>query len=231
MKLIITRPIEDSKRMSSYFESRGFECIINPLLEISYQKRNKDFDSYNSVILTSRHAVRSLIDKDKTFAKKTVYACGASTYKEAKIFAPDNEYVFYETVSDFVDKYKSTLHSISGKTLYLRGRDVSVDVKSIFKGTNIKIDDHIEYTADEKIFFSASALEEINNSEQAHVLIYSVRTANAFIKAIKKYNLSNKTSIIMSYCISTNIADVLQAAGIKSKILASPAEDAILDLI
>ena len=51
------------------------------------------------------------------------------------------------------------------------------------------------------------------------------------IKAIKKYNLSNKTSIIMSYCISTNIADVLQAAGIKSKILASPAEDAILDLI
>ena len=219
MKLIITRPIEDSKRMSSYFESRGFECIINPLLEISYQKRNRDFGSYNSVILTSRHAVRSLIGKDKIFAKKVVYACGASTYKEAKIFAPDNEYIFYETVSDFVDKCKSTLHSISGKTLYLRGRDISVDLKFIFKGTN------------EKIFFSESALEEINNSEQAHVLIYSVRTANAFIKAIKKYNLSNKTSIIMSYCISTNIADVLQAAGIKSKILASPAEDAILDLI
>ena len=74
MKLIITRPIEDSKKMSSYFESRGFECIINPLLEISYQKRNRDFGSYNSVILTSRHAVRSLIDKDKIFAKKTVYA-------------------------------------------------------------------------------------------------------------------------------------------------------------
>ena len=70
MKLIITRPLADSKRMQNYFELRGVECLINPLLEISYEKRSINFSNYDRVLLTSRHAVRSLVNKSLTFSKK-----------------------------------------------------------------------------------------------------------------------------------------------------------------
>jgi len=70
MKLIITRPLADSKRMQDYFELRGVECLINPLLEILYKRRNINFSNYDRVLFTSRHAVRSLVNKNPTFSKK-----------------------------------------------------------------------------------------------------------------------------------------------------------------
>ncbi len=231
MKLIITRPLQDSKKMFQYFESKGLSCLVNPLLKISYEKIDINFVDYGGLILTSRHAVRSLAKKRKKFSKKIVYACGSSTYTEAKIFAPDNEYIFYESVSDLVDAFKSSKGPNLEKILYLRGRDVTIDIRLIFKGTGIVIDDCIEYTAEEKVSFNSETLEEFENSKQISIIIYSIRTAKIFLKALKKYNLGNKTSIIMAYCISRNIANILQDEGIQSKILVNPSEDAILDLL
>ena len=231
MKLIITRPLADSNRMQNYFELRGVECLINPLLEILYKKRNINFSNYDRVLFTSRHAVRSLVKKNPTFSKKKVHACGRSTYAEVKEFAPDNEYIFHESVNDLLDALRSYTPINDTKILYLRGRDVTVDFKSIFRGTNIEIDDSVAYTAREKIFFNKEALKEFNIGKQISVIIFSLRTAVIFLEALKKYNLGNKTSIIMAYCISKNIASMLQAEGIQSKILTEPTEDAILDLL
>ena len=231
MKLIITRPLADSKRMQDYFELRGVECLINPLLVILYKKRNINFSNYDRVLFTSRHAVRSLVNKNPTFSKKKVHACGRSTYAEVKEFAPDNEYIFHESVNDLLDALRSYTPINDSKILYLRGRDVTVDFKSTFRGTDIEIDDSVAYTAREKIFFNKEVLKEFNIGKQISVIIFSLRTAVIFLEALKKYNLGNKTSIIMAYCISKNIASMLQAEGILSKILTEQTEDAILDLL
>ncbi|MBU92042.1 MAG: hypothetical protein CML88_00740 [Rhodobiaceae bacterium] len=231
MKLIITRPLTDSKRMNDYFESRGVECLINPLLEITYKKRNTNFLNYDHLIFTSRHAVRSLINKDLIFSKKKVHACGRSTYTEAKDYASDNVFYFHENVNDLVNSFKSATSFEGSKILYLRGHDVTVDLKSIFRGKSIEIDDCVEYVAREKIFFNKEVLREFNSGKQTSIIIFSSRTAEIFLKALKKYNLGNKTSIIMAYCISKNIASMLQVEGIRSKTLTEPTEDAILDLL
>lgn len=231
MKLIITRPLADSKRMQDYFELCRVECLINPLLEIAYKAGSTNFSNYDRVLFTSRHAVRSLANKGLKFSKKKVHACGKSTYAEVKAFAPDNEYIFHESVNDLVDAFKSSNSIDNSRILYLRGRDVTVDFKSIFRGTSIVIDDSIEYIAREKIFLKKDVLWEFNSSKQISVIIFSLRTAEIFLKALKKYNLGNKTSIIMAYCISKNIASILQVDGIQSKILTEPTEDAILDLL
>ena len=217
--------------MQNYFELRGVECLINPLLEISYEKRSINFSNYDRVLLTSRHAVRSLVNKSLTFSKKKVHACGRSTYAEVREFAPENEYIFHESVNDLVDAFRSSTPIDDSKMLYLRGRDVTVDLKSIFQGTSIEIEDSVEYIAREKILFNKEALEEFNSGRQISVIIFSLRTAEIFLEALKKYNLGNKTSIIMAYCISKNIASMLQVKGIQSKILTEPTEDAILDLL
>ena len=231
MKFIITRPLVDSKKMFQFFESKGVKCVINPLLEILYEKKDTDFTNYDRIILTSRHAVRSLVKKGQSFSSKVVHACGTSTYSEVEAFAPDNEYIYHESASDLINSFKSFPPINGSKLLYLRGRNVTVDLKSIFNGTNIKIDDCVEYIAREKIFFNTETLEEFNYSKKISIIIYSLRTAEIFLKALKKYNLGNKTSIIMAYCISKNIATVLQAEGIQSKIPTSPKEDAIIDLL
>ena len=163
--------------------------------------------------------------------KKKVHACGRSTYAEITEFAPDNEYIFHESVNDLVDAFRSSTSINNSKILYLRGRDVTVDFKSIFRDTNIKIDDSVEYIAKEKIFFNEQVLKEFNLDKKISVIIFSFRTAEIFLEAIKKYNLSNKTSIIIAYCISENIASMLQIEGVQSKILTEPTEDAILDLL
>ena len=48
---------------------------------------------------------------------------------------------------------------------------------------------------------------------------------------MEKYNLSNKTSIIIAYCISKNVADFLTKFGIETKYAQDTSDDAILQLI
>jgi len=52
-----------------------------------------------------------------------------------------------------------------------------------------------------------------------------------YLQSMEKYNLSNKTSIIIAYCISKNVADFLTKFGIETKYAQDTSDDAILQLI
>ena len=60
MKLILTRPIDDSKKILNDLKGKDHDLIMNPLLEIVYLQKKININQFTSVLFTSRHSVRAL---------------------------------------------------------------------------------------------------------------------------------------------------------------------------
>ena len=61
MKILLTRPIEDSQRIANDLKELNVKSVISPLLEI-HRKRDEDIDynKYQSVLITSKNAALGL---------------------------------------------------------------------------------------------------------------------------------------------------------------------------
>ncbi len=231
MKFVLTRPIEDSKRIKQSLENQGYEVIVNPLLEIKYKTNIFNPDKYEVLIFTSRHSIRYLEEKNIFPKNKIICACGKSTFLEAKKFGTENTYILYSNVLELEENFANINGIKEKKILYLRGREITSDITSIFKDNGINIDDEIVYEANAINEFNNELINELDGGQNLAILFYSIRTAQVYIQSMEKYNLSNKTSIIIAYCISKNVADFLTKFGIETKYAQDTSDDAILQLI
>ncbi|MEL0185145.1 MAG: uroporphyrinogen-III synthase [Hyphomicrobiales bacterium] len=231
MKFVLTRPIEDSERIKQSLENQGYEVIVNPLLEIKYKTNIFNPDEYEVLIFTSRHSIRYLEEKNIFPKNKIICACGKSTFLEAKKFGTENTYILYSNVSELEENFANINGIKEKKVLYLRGREITSDITSIFRGNGINIDDEIVYEANAINEFNNELINELDGGQNLAFLFYSIRTAQVYLQSMEKYNLSNKTSIIIAYCISKNVADFLAKFGIETKYARDASDAAILQLI
>ena len=231
MKFVLTRPIEDSKRIKQSLENQGYKVIVNPLLEIKYKPNIFNPDEYEVLIFTSRHSIRYLEEKNIFLKNKIICACGKSTFLEAKKFGTENTYILYSNVSELEENFANINGIKEKKVLYLRGREITSDITSIFRDNGINIDDEIVYEANAINEFNNELINELDGGQNLAFLFYSIRTAQVYLQSMEKYNLSNKTSIIIAYCISKNVADFLTKFGIETKYARDTSDAAILQLI
>ena len=231
MKFVLTRPIEDSKRIKQSLENQGYKVIVNPLLEIKYKTNIFNPDEYEVLIFTSRHSIRYLEEKNIFLNNKIICACGKSTFLEAKKFGTENTYILYSNVSELEENFANINGIKEKKVLYLRGREITSDITSIFRDNGINIDDEIVYEANAINEFNNELINELDGGQNLAFLFYSIRTAQVYLQSMEKYNLSNKTSIIIAYCISKNVADFLTKFGIETKYARDTSDAAILQLI
>ena len=232
MKLILTRPLDDSRKILDLPRDKGYEPIINPLLEILYLKNNPNIDQFTSLLFTSRHAIRSLKKKNNLFlSNKKIYVCGKSTYQEASELGVNNEYILFEDSTDLINKLPKIKDIKRENILYLRGQHISSNIIESLKCKSIYLEEEIIYEAIKKDSFNQDVINAFAKDTQLAVLIYSERTAQIFIDTLEKYELGNKTSIILAYCLSKNIAQVLKRFGISTRYSERPTNEAIFELI
>jgi len=231
MKFVLTRPIEDSKRIKQSLENQGYKVIVNPLLEIKYKTNIFNPDEYEVLIFTSRHSIRYLEEKNIFLKNKIICACGKSTFLEAKKFGTENTYILHSNVSELEENFANINGIKEKKVLYLRGREITSNITSIFRDNGINIDEEIVYEANAINEFNNELINELDGGQNLAFLFYSIRTAQVYLQSMEKYNLSNKTSIIIAYCISKNVADFLTKFGIETKYARDTSDAAILQLI
>lgn len=231
MKLILTRPIDDSKKILNDLKGKDHDLIMNPLLEIVYLQKKININQFTSVLFTSRHSVRALKQYRYNITNKFFFICGKSAYQEALEFGLSNEYVLFENISDLVKKFPDIKNIHKQNIMYLRGRHISYNFNKLLKDNNIKSNEEIIYEANQICNFTPEIIEEFTKNNPLGVFLYSERTAHIFINTLKKYKLGNKTSIILAYCLSKNISQILEEFGIRTKYPLTSTNEAILNLI
>ena len=155
MKILLTRPIEDSQRIANDLKELNIRSVISPLLEI-HRKRDAEIDykRYQSILLTSRHAALSLCNPS---IKRSVpvYCVGDATSSFIANLGFSNVMSASGDVSDLIRLTAANLNPSNGPIVYLSGQHVRHNIKQELENLDFEVDVSVTYEAKEVKTFNA----------------------------------------------------------------------------
>ena len=226
MNILITRPLIDAEDLMGKLFSLGHKIVHIPTLKISAANVSSvDAKKYDAFIFTSANAIRNLkLNNQDT--NKICFCVGSITEKIVRQKGYNNTISAGGTVnalkniilsSDQIDKKKSIA--------YFCGDYISSNLDIELKNEGFQVDKIINYTS-EKI---TDLNEENNTIIKSHppdiIFIYSKRSAESFIKIVKKYSLNGLMTESRVLCISEKVLGVLKKTGWKKLEVFQPGEE------
>ncbi|MGH1404837.1 MAG: uroporphyrinogen-III synthase [Alphaproteobacteria bacterium] len=206
-KIIITRPIEQGKifvdTLNTRLGMKAEDFILCPVMTIIHDMANiPSSDSYDALILTSVHAVHSVRDNHEVLSKPC-YVVGQACGDAFEKAGGTNIVSITSTVHDLV---KVIEKSHNQSFLYIRGRDISLDIKEVLKPLGKNVDEAISYNAQENDQMSSDVVTEILKHRIGAVTLFSKRTAHLFYTYIKQAELTSHLEGANILCLSNAIA-------------------------
>lgn len=194
MKILLTRPLEDSKKLAQYLTAIGLQPVIIPLLAINYYPADLSLiKQYDYILISSKHALFAL--ENACCKDKTILVIGKNNYQFIQ-----NQSSKIELLGENILEAKQYLRLINSKILYLAGEDLTDNLED-FSNIN-KI---IVYKANFCIENEDKIKDFILNEEKKILSFFSLRTAEFFLEIIKKYNLQINLTNSYFVCFSKKI--------------------------
>lgn len=222
--VLITRPTEDAENISKLVKQRGFQVTCEPFLEISIMdKPLNDLDMFGGVIFTSRNGVRAFC-KNTTNRYLTAWTVGDSTrdlaiemgFKDVQSAAGDLEALEVLLDDEFCED----------ELLYVRAQHVSRD----FERDGVR--EIILYDAEIKREISPDIQNLIKEGTLSHVLFFSKRTAEGFVKLAKAHQLEAGLSETKALCLGASMVESLSVLPWKAvEVAEKPNRDSLLAIL
>lgn len=202
MKILLTRPKNDSIKTSKTLRKFSLAFEISPLLKIKKHKCDVDYSKFDIIIFSSKNGVRfSDIDKRKIKENVLIFTVGTETTKllnkkanykilnvEGNIFKLKNQ------IRVFLKKGMKILHPTF--------RNKNTELENFFLKFKCNYTAFKCYNSEMVNVCETNFINFIMQNDQAIIPIYSSLTANAFIKEIKRNNLesfcTNKKFVVIS---------------------------------
>lgn len=234
MKLLLTRPYENSILLKEEIESTGkHECVISPLLKIELFERKLNIPSKSNILITSANGVKALA-KNTDERSFNIIAVGKTSAAEAERSG------FKKILSATHDKSKD-----SGEIALFKfiKENFSTDERfyhisaEITAGRLEKLMRDAGYNYTREILYKSHKLELSEEAEKLFrnefaAVFYSTRTARIFLEQITTLNLPYGFSKITAICLSNNIAGVLEGFDFNRVIFPKyPNSESMLKLI
>ena len=226
MKILLTRPIEDSQRIANDLKELNIKSVISPLLEI-HRKRDEEIDykKYQSVLITSKNAAFGLCD---SAIKKSlpIYCVGDATSSFIANLGFSNVISASGDVSDLIRLTAANLNPSNGPIVYLSGQHVRHNIKQELENLDFEVDVSVTYEAKEVKTFNADMLKSLEKKEITGVFLYSPRSARIFIDNMKRTKLTAVAQDLKVYCISLAVADELKELKWEKVLIAQKPDNA-----
>ena len=226
MNILITRPLIDSEDLMGKLFSLGHKIVHIPTLKISAANISPvDAKQYDAFIFTSVNAIRNLklINQDTS---KICFCVGSITEKIVRQKGYNNTISAGGTVnalkniisnSDQIDKKKSIA--------YFCGDYISSNLDIELKNEGFQVDKIINYISEKINDLNEENNKIINNHPPDIIFIYSKRSAESFIKIVKKYSLNGLMTESRVLCISEKVLGVFKSSGWKKLEVFQPGEE------
>ena len=201
MRLLLTRPILDSKRLALKLRSLDFQITLAPLLEIKKLKvHNNVYDKcYDLIIFTSKNSVRAI--KSEKLLYKKVFTIGNGTFKTAILKGFKNIENSDGSSKDLKKLFSNTFQKKKIQILHPTS-NYSNDELSIFlnhQGSNY-IKKEVYHVIKKNIY--PHLFESFLKGDNGIISIFSSKTAEFFYDEILKMgykdNCSNKILVVLS---------------------------------
>lgn len=209
-KLLITRPAYSFEKSAHDFKKLGFEILHAPMLRIEAIDFDPvDTNDFGGFIFSSQHAVRLFakthIGDGKI--KQPAFCVGTTTADAAYRCGFTNVHNAGRDADALIEMIAGIYKNHQLPLLYVRGEDISTELKNVEALKAIKIKERIVYGAQKSTHFPDDVMAALQNEEIDMVTFYSVRTAENFRTLIQKNGLEQQIARTKSLCISAGVLE------------------------
>ena len=228
MKVLITRPREQSERLAKRIFRLGHEPILAPMLRILPHSGSVTLPGDSAALLfTSAHGVEAFASSHPE-RSTPAYAVGDATAAAARAAG-------FRIVDSAGGNADSLVHLIrdrvpaqSGALVHVRGRDVATDVAGALRQSGYCVHERIIYSAAPALYLPAAAGRVIRSGLLGAALFFSARSASAFADMLSSEDRVALCST-RAIAISQGVAAALASIGFCAVETAMvPSEDAMI---
>jgi uroporphyrinogen-III synthase len=234
MRLLVTRPGTDAERTAERLRRHGHAPLSVPLLAIeSCQDVEFGPGPFAAAVMTSANAARAIAShrrRDELVALP-LFTVGAQTAAVAR------EMGFATVASadggwpDLVRLIAASIGRSRPPLIYLAAQERSGDIAGALAARGIAVETVVAYRAVANPSLSQDLRAALQDGLDG-VLHYSRRSAQTFLVAARTAGLLDEALALTHYCLSSEVAAPLRAAGAPGvKVAARPEETALIQLL
>ena len=208
---LLTRPLQDSRRVAAALRARRHQAVIAPVIEIVFRDRvPPSLDGVQAVLFTSQNGVRAYAATGVR-CDRPAFAVGRST-AEAAIAAG-----FAEVVSADGDSaalaalVAARLSPGAGDLLHVAGTRPAGDLAGALQAHGFVVHRAVLYEARPLDRLPDAAKAALIDGKLSGALFFSPRTAEVFARLVTAAGLTSGLRGLSALCLSAAVADRLGA--------------------
>jgi uroporphyrinogen-III synthase len=235
LRLLVTRPEPDGERTAAALRAHGHEALLAPLLVVeSIPEAEMGAGPWSALIVTSTNALRAIENHPRRaeLVKLRVFAVGRRTRAAAEKAGFPEVVAGGGTLPELARTISQWAKPESDPFLYLAGEDRSGDLTGDLAAAGLTVRTVEVYRAAKARAFTPSVAAALAAGTIDGVLHFSRRTAEAFLDCADAAGLAGRALAATHFCLSTQVADPLLAAGAQTvRVAPRPEESALVALI
>ncbi len=228
MRVLITRPREAAEAVAKALAARGVESMIEPLLDITYRPAGDlDLDGVQAILLTSANGARALA-RATGRRDLSLLAVGEATAAAAEVAGFRDVEAAGGDVAALAELAAAGLEPGSGPVVHVSGSVVCGDLAGRLGALGFTVRRAVLYEARPAEALSEAAAAALSQGAIDAVLLFSPRTAKAFVRLAKRAGVAGALGRVRALCLSASVADEARAVGWRAVRVAERPESAAL---
>jgi uroporphyrinogen-III synthase len=236
MRVLLTRPREDSVPLAARLAEMGLEAVVAPLIEIvPLPDAELRLDGVQALLATSSNGVRALAAHRAGAAARRLplLAVGDATARTAREAGFSDVRVAGGDVDALAALARENLKPQAGRLVHVAGRERAGDLKAALGAYGFTVDLAVLYAAKAATELPAEARAALRAGGLDAVLLYSPRTARIHAELV----LAEADALVAAarklhhVCLSRAVAGALDPLGLdpgRVHVATGPCQQALL---
>jgi uroporphyrinogen-III synthase len=232
MRVLVTRPLDDSLETATRLAALGHESVIAPLLAIGFRDGSEiSLDGVQAILATSANGIRALVRRTPR-RDIPVFAVGHQSAEEARVAGFADVRNAQGGSSALAAAAAQWSAPANGVLLHVSGTDVAGDLAGALEASGFTVRREVLYEAIAVEGLPGAAQSAIRSKRVDAVLLFSARSSKAFVEGVTAAGLKQACKRLVAVAISAAAAEPLSDLVFREiRIPSSPTQDAMLALL
>lgn len=215
MHVLITRPHDDAVVLQDKLRALNITSTLAPTLTLTFEDlSNLNFDSAQAIVVTSRNGLRSIEHSGlvENLRSKPVYTVGSATADYANAAGFGDVRTGPGTAKGLCQQIAKECDPEQGTIVHVAGAHLAFDLKAALGRLGFSVREITAYHARLASSLPEPAVAALKTNKVNSVILMSARSAQSFADLVKQHKLTQVTSQLHYFCLSSAVKDSLSQA-------------------
>ncbi len=231
MRALVTRPREEAEALAAALAARGFEALVEPMMQIRFRDAVLDLGGVQAVLCTSANGARALA---RATGERTVplFAVGDATAARARAEGFAEVTSAGGDAADLARLANERLRPQDGRLLHVCGSEIAGELAGALRRRGFGVERAVLYEARPVPALSPAAVRVLAAGEIDFALFFSPRTAAIFARLAEAGGVAQRCATAIAVSISAAADAALDSIPWRERRVAPrPDQPALLDLL